>query len=105
MSTDVTTKRIVGHGSLTAEQIRFYDEEGYLVLPELLSDADLAPAREAMTQKVDRIAEQLLADGLVSDTLRHRPFESRLAELFDGLTDKHFLRYGRSWRDRFDGYF
>ena len=36
------------HGSLTPEQLAFYDREGYLVLEHLLSDADLRPAREAM---------------------------------------------------------
>ena len=40
------------HGSLTREQLAFYDREGYLVLERLLSDADLRPAREAMTRKV-----------------------------------------------------
>lgn len=82
-----------------------YRRDGYLVIPGLLDDADLAPAREAMTQKVDLIAEELYRDGLITDRLTYRPFEYRLAELFANLTDKHFLRYGRSWRDRLPGYF
>jgi ectoine hydroxylase-related dioxygenase (phytanoyl-CoA dioxygenase family) len=28
-----------------------------------------------------------------------------LAELFTNLTSEDFLKYGRSWRDRFEGYF
>src|SRR5687767_6680671 len=91
--------------SLSNEQIRRYDEEGYLVLPHFLTERELAPVRQAMTRKVDLIAEQLLADGLVRDKLEHRPFDYRLAELFEGLTDRDFLKYGRSWRDRFPGYF
>jgi ectoine hydroxylase-related dioxygenase (phytanoyl-CoA dioxygenase family) len=92
-------------GSLTAEQVDFYNRQGYLVLEKLLSDADLAPAREAMTQKVDWIADELVRDGKAPDALRHRPFKYRLAELFAGLTDRDFLKYGRSWRDRLPGYF
>lgn len=92
-------------GALTAEQLRFYGTEGYLVLPDLLDDEDLRPAREAMTQKVSLIADDLYADGRVADKLEDRPFESRLAELFEGLTDQDFLKYGRSWRDRLPGYF
>jgi ectoine hydroxylase-related dioxygenase (phytanoyl-CoA dioxygenase family) len=92
-------------GSLTTDQLAFYEREGYLLLPRLLDDPDMAPAREAMTQKVDMIADELLADGLIADRLAGAPFETRLAQLFAHLTDREFLRYGRSWRDRLPGYF
>ena len=92
-------------GKLTAEQLSFYDLEGYLVLPHLLSDGDMAPAREAMQQKVDQIAHDLFKDGLITDPFASEPFATRLARLFEKLSDKEFLRYGRSWRDRFPGYF
>jgi len=54
---------------------------------------------------VDMIADELVRGGKVADPLKHRPFRNRLAELFCGLTDQDFLRYGRSWRDRIPGYF
>jgi ectoine hydroxylase-related dioxygenase (phytanoyl-CoA dioxygenase family) len=92
-------------GSLTAEQTDFYHRQGYLVVEHLLGDADLRPAREAMCRKVDAIAAELLERGLVDDLRRDSPFETRLAELFDGKTDEEFLEYGRSWRDRDPGYF
>lgn len=92
-------------GSLSDAQVGFYETEGYLVLPGLLGPEELAPARAAMEQKVSMIAADLLADGLVPDPLLDRPFPSRLAELFAGLSDREFLKYGRSWRDRLDGYF
>ncbi len=92
-------------GSLTAAQVEFYETEGYLVLPHLLNQADLAPAREAMEQKVDMIADGLLADGLITDKLEDLPFRTRLAALFADLTDADFLKYGRSWRDRLPGYY
>lgn len=93
-------------GSLTEAQKAFYEAEGYLVIKHFLNDDDLASAREAMTQKVDEIADAMLADGVIADTLKHRPFKYRLAELFNGLTDEHFLKYSpRGWRDRLPGYF
>jgi phytanoyl-CoA hydroxylase len=92
-------------GSLSREQIAFYREEGYLVLPHLLTAEELMPVREAMMQKVEEIAEDLAAEGLIPHKFEDEPFETRLARLFDDLTDQHFLRYGRSWRERRPGYF
>lgn len=92
-------------GSLTTDQIEFYNREGYLVLENLLNAGDLAGVRQAMEAKVSQIADALLAAGLISDTRQSSPFESRLAELCAGLTDQQFLQFGRSWRDRHPGYF
>lgn len=92
-------------GSLSKEQVDFYNTEGYLVIPNLLQEEDLAQAIEAMTTKVSQIAEELMQAGLIHDQLEDRPFKYRLAELFKDLTAEHFLKYGRSWRDRIPGYF
>ncbi|UVI28254.1 phytanoyl-CoA dioxygenase family protein [Paenibacillus spongiae] len=92
-------------GSLTKEQVDFYNEEGYLVLPRLLTDEDMAPAKDAMNQKVSMIADELYRAGLIADRLADRPFPLRLAELFRHLTAEDFLKHGRSWRDRLPGYF
>jgi len=92
-------------GSLTEEQIEIYNREGYVALPHLLDENDMAPARAAMTHKVELIADDLHASGLVSDRHESEPFHTRLARLFDGLTDDDFLKFGRGWRDRFPGYF
>lgn len=107
-----------GGGSLTKEQIQFYETEGYLILPQILNQADLAPTREAMAQKVDEIAWQLYQDGQIKDRLEEAPFETRLARLFDGLTSEDILLYEQnfseqrpglfrlgSWRERRPGYF
>ena len=98
-------ERKPNHGTLTAQQIEHYDREGYLVIEPLLTEDDMAPARAAMSEKVNIIAEELLRDGKIKDKLEREPFATRLAKLFDGLTDKDFLQYGRSWRDRIAGYF
>src|SRR5687768_13696060 len=80
-------------GSLRQDQIDFYREEGYLVLPDLLNDADMAPVRAAMMDKVSMIADALYADGIITDKREDRPFPYRLAELFAGLSDREFLKY------------
>ncbi|WP_308636404.1 phytanoyl-CoA dioxygenase family protein [Paenibacillus silvisoli] len=92
-------------GSLTDEQLEQYNREGYLVLEDLLNDEDMETAREAMTMKVSMIADDLFENGLITDKLENEPFKYRLAKLFDGLTDKDFLKFGRGWRDRIEGYY
>lgn len=92
-------------GSLTKEQIAFYQLEGFLVLDDFLTESDLAGVRTSMMARVDEIAADLLAAGLISHTFADSPFELRLAKLFEGLDDQAFLEYGRSWRDRLPGYF
>lgn len=79
-------------GSLTKEQLDFYNEEGYLVLPELLTEEDLQAVKQAMSQKVTQIAGELLAAGLITDTLVDTPFPNRLADLFKDLSAEEFLK-------------
>ena len=102
MTSQTISKR---SGSLTEAQIEEYDREGYIVIPDLLSYDDMAPAREAMMHKVGIIADELVEAGLITDKLENEPFETRLALLFDGLSDADFLRFGRGWRDRYAGYY
>lgn len=86
-------------------QVEQYNEEGYVILDGLLEDDEMAPVRAAFTQKVDQIAADLIGAGLIDDPLVDEPFETRLARLFDGLSEDDFLTFGRSWRDRLPGYF
>jgi hypothetical protein len=92
-------------GSLTQEQKEFYEREGLSRRATSLSDEDMAPARQAMEDKVSEIADALDADGLISDKLEDEPFKTRLAKLFANLSDDDFLRWGRGWRDRRAGYY
>src|SRR5262245_11185587 len=87
-------------GSLTAAQVREYDDQGYLILPDLLDEIDQAPARAALTEMVDSIAADLIAAGLIDDPLAEEPFPTRLARLFDNLGNKEFVAYMEPhWRD------
>lgn len=102
---DPSKARSAEFGSLSAAQIEFYDREGYVVLERLLDAPDMLPFRDSVGLRVDEIADDLFSAGLVSNKFEDRPFETRLADLFAKLTDKDFLKYGRSWRDRLPGYF
>jgi phytanoyl-CoA hydroxylase len=92
-------------GSLTQEQVEQYDTDGYIIIPNLLDEAAQAAVRAGLTEKVDWIASDLLAAGLIDDALVDEPFKTRLARLFDNLEEEHFLKYGRGWRDRIAGYY
>lgn len=92
-------------GSLSLAQRETYRRDGFLVVEGLLTWDDMAPVRAALNEKVDAIAADLFKNGLIADVLEDASFETRLARLFSGLTDKDFLNYGRSWRDRLDGYY
>jgi phytanoyl-CoA hydroxylase len=94
-----------GGGSLSDELIKQYDEVGYIVLDDLLDERDMKEVIESMSRKVDEIADELFSDGIIDDRHEDSPFDTRLAEIFDGLTDKDFLRFGRGWRDRLPGYY
>ena len=94
-----------GGGSLSEEQVEQYDEIGYVVLDRLLDENDMEKVKQSMSQRVSEIADDLYANGLITDKHEKSPFETRLAELFDGLSEQEFLKYGRSWRDRLPGYF
>ena len=86
-------------GGLTAEQIENYDRDGYIVIENLLDDDDMAAPRAAMMDKTERIARDLLESGSIPHNFADEPFATRLARLFDGLSDDDFLKYGRSWRE------
>lgn len=92
-------------GSLTADQVDFYSSEGYVVLDTFLTESDMAPVRGAMSDKVSEIAVEMMAAGKLSSLLEEEPFETRLAKMFEGLSDEEFLAFGRSWRDRHPGYY
>ena len=92
-------------GFLTPEQKAAYDREGYCVLTGLLTPDDLSGVRAAMAEKVDDIANECHAAGLIPELYADEPLDSRLAKISEHLTHDQFLKYGRSWRERREGYF
>jgi hypothetical protein len=58
-----------------------------------------------MMEKVDEIAADLLAAGLIEDLLEDEPFPNTAGAFSKGLSDADFLKWGRGWRDRKRGIF
>jgi hypothetical protein len=66
---------------LNAAQIRSFHREGYLVVEDLFSNADLQPIVDQLNEEIDRRARQLLAAGELSHTYSDEGFETRLASI------------------------
>ena len=82
-----------------------FEREGYLVLPQLLTDEDMRPIVRALERKVDEIAGRLVQKRLIPHALTEATFRYRLARLFEHLDEADFLSFGRSWRDPEPEYF
>lgn len=99
-------------GGLTEPQKQFFHEEGYLVLHDLFTDADLQPAIDDITAQIDREAKSLVETGQLSSAFAEaeflvrstaRPDQTlRTAEQFAELRATHkptpaTNRWGRWW--------
>lgn len=67
--------------SLTAQQVTNFEEHGVLIAPGVLSDADLQPTIDAITDFVSRRARMLHAQGKIDQLHEVEPFERRYAKL------------------------
>ena len=66
---------------LNQQQLRAYEEQGYLLIPGLLSEQDLTPVQQAVANAVDHIARRLYAEGKIKDLHENEPFSRRLIEI------------------------
>jgi len=64
---------------LSTDQIRFLDEEGYLVLEPFMEDRVLQAAIDEISVEIDRRASDLVSKGQLSRTYSEYDFEHRLA--------------------------
>ncbi len=67
--------------SLTAQQLEQYAQDGFLILPEFFSEAELMPVIEEINGLVDSLAERLYAAGKIQNKHADAGFETRLALL------------------------
>jgi len=68
--------------ALTAAQLEQFEEQGYLIVEDVLDPAlDIAPVMEEYEGVLDRLAESLLAEGAISSTYRELPFADRLTRV------------------------
>ncbi|HIG17364.1 MAG TPA: mitomycin antibiotic biosynthesis protein, partial [Candidatus Handelsmanbacteria bacterium] len=66
---------------LDAAQIAQFEEEGYLLLHGVLTDADLDPVIAEYEQHIDRRAHELLTEGKISKLYADEPFHRRLVSI------------------------
>lgn len=73
---------------LTAQQVAFFEEEGYLVLPGVLSQHDLAPIKAEYEIVLDAAAAELFESGAISSDFATLEFDDRYVAIlneFPGL--------------------
>lgn len=72
-----------------------FDEQGYVILRNLLGPEVIRDARAEMERFVDQCAERLMAEGKIRDPLKNEPFETRLARLYERHLDDAPKSYRR----------
>ena len=75
---------------LTAEQLHRFNEDGYLVVEDLLGEADLAGVEAEYRRVLDRAAAGLVAEGRLKP-LRRDTFSDRYVEAVEQLDDMYAL--------------
>jgi ectoine hydroxylase-related dioxygenase (phytanoyl-CoA dioxygenase family) len=66
---------------LTTEQLAAFDRDGYVVVEDLFTDADLQPVIDEIAAEVDERARELAAAGELSRTYAEYGFETRLGHI------------------------
>lgn len=66
---------------LTAQQVQFFHEEGYLIVPDVFPASDLEPLRCALHAEINRLAREFVADGKLSRAYDEVDFDRQLAAI------------------------
>ena len=80
-------------GGLTSEQIRAFEEEGFLIVRQMLASEALQPLIDELTLKVDEAIREATRQGKLDakDTFDDAPFASRLALASEACRDRNWL--------------
>jgi phytanoyl-CoA hydroxylase len=79
-----------------------FEDEGYVVLRQVLDARLLDSVRLALGRYVDRLAEQLLAENKVTDLMKNEPFETRLWLLYQAHINEAPPSLGKRGRELHD---
>ena len=82
--------------TLDAEQLKFFEREGYLVVPDAFDSVDLEPAITEITSVIHERSTQAVARGDLSQTYAHEPFETRLWKIHQEYEDIYWSLLGRT---------
>lgn len=68
---------------LTAEQIKSFETDGYLIARNALTDKDLQPVIDELNEFIDQRANILHAEGKITNLHQNEPFETRYGLIFN----------------------
>ena len=70
--------------SSSDEWLNFYNENGYVILTNLISESALDSAKRGCDKLIDQLADRLISKKKVSSKCESEPFEKRLITLCKG---------------------
>lgn len=68
--------------SFTEQEVGHFRDEGYLLKPNVYSQADLQPLKDTISNLVDTESRRLQAEGTLHDVYEDKGFETRLACIY-----------------------
>ncbi|MYI93543.1 hypothetical protein F4083_04360, partial [Candidatus Poribacteria bacterium] len=79
---------------LSSEQMAQWENDGYLLLKDVVPMSEINGVRDRFSHVVDGIVQQLKEQNIVEDDGSELPFETKLWK----VAGEHANRFGRSWR-------
>ena len=73
--------------TLTATQLEFFLQEGYLMIPDVFAPQDLTPVREELQDIVHRESLRLVEEEQLEQSYAAEPFETRLGAIYNENPD------------------
>jgi phytanoyl-CoA hydroxylase len=74
---------------MTREQISFFHEQGYLLVPRLLDPAMFQPLIREFETIIDDRARRAYEAGRLADRFEGEPFDRRLARLYEAMAEEN----------------
>ncbi len=81
---------------LSSEQTDQWENDGYLLLKNVVPISTINGVRASFARVVDGIIRELKEDGIIEDDGTELPFETRFVQ----IAGEHANRFGRSWRNQ-----
>ncbi len=73
----------MGESAMSATQVKHFADEGWVMVPDVYTEADLQPVRDEITEVIDGAARTLLAEGKIKQIWEAEPFETRLTRIYE----------------------
>mgnify|MGYP001490090284 CR=1 FL=1 len=67
---------------LTAQELTQYENDGYVMVPDVFDESDLEPVRRELTEVIHQATTKYCAENRLSRTYEEESFETRLTRIF-----------------------